>query len=303
MTDQETERRRGITLGVGAYVIWGLLPLFFNAVGHVSPIEVLAQRIVWSLLLVGVLLVVTRRFGALVRAFADRRALAILAASATLIAVNWLTYIWAVTNGHVLAASLGYFLNPLLNVLLGVLLLGERLKRIQMGAVALAGGGVVVLACGAGEGLWISATLALTFGFYGLLRKVVTVEALEGLGIETVLLLPPAIACLVWLGMTGGLSFGTDLSTTALLVCAGPVTAVPLLLFAAAARRMSYAMLGLLQYIAPTLQFLIGAFVYGEALTSAHLICFALIWSGLAVFAIDAVRHARHLPLPVTEPA
>ncbi|MGF7147122.1 chloramphenicol-sensitive protein RarD [Sphingomonas zeicaulis] len=303
MTERETDQRRGIALGIGAYGIWGLLPLFFNAVGHVSPFEVLAQRVVWSLLLVGALLVMTRRLGALARAFADRRALAILTGSATLIALNWLVYIWAVTNGHVIASSLGYFLNPLLNVLLGVLLLKERLRPIQMGAVLLAGCGVAVLAVGAGEGLWISASLALTFGFYGLLRKVVTVDALEGLAIETVLLLPPAIACLVWLGMGDNLSFGADPSTTALLVAAGPVTAVPLLLFAAAARRMPYAMLGLLQYIAPTLQFLIGVFVYHEPLTTAHLICFALIWSGLALFAVDAVRHARRIVVPTAEPA
>lgn len=303
MTDRETDERRGIALGIGAYGIWGLLPLFFNAVGHVSPFEVIAQRVVWSLLLVGALLVTTRRLGALARAFADRRALAILTASAMLIAVNWLVYIWAVTNGHVVASSLGYFLNPLLNVLLGVVLLKERLRPIQAGAVLLAGCGVAVLAVGAGEGLWISASLALTFGFYGLLRKVVTVDALEGLGIETVLLLPPAVACLIWLEMNGGLSFGSGLSTTALLVAAGPVTAVPLLLFAAAARRMPYAMLGLLQYIAPTLQFLIGVFVYREPLTTAHLICFALIWSGLALFAVDAVRHARRVRVPTAEPA
>lgn len=285
--------REGMVFALGAYGIWGLLPLYFHAIGPVAPTEVVAQRVLWSLLLVGGLLVARRRVDAFRRALVDRRALLILGASAVLIASNWLVYIWAVTNGHVLEASLGYFLNPLINVILGVVLLKERLRPVQTVAVLLAACGVAVLAVGAGGGLWISLSLALTFAFYGLLRKIVTVESLEGLGVETLLLTPFAIAWLFWLRGTHGLAFGEDARTTTLLVAAGPVTAVPLLLFAAAARRMPYAALGVLQYLAPTLQFLLAITLFGEQLTTAHMICFAFIWAGLLIYASDALRHAR----------
>jgi len=299
----DTTARHGMAYGLGAYGLWGLLPLYFRVIGTVAPTEIVAQRIIWSVLLVGGLILIARRGAALRWALADRRAMLILAGSATLIAVNWLTYIWAVTHGHVLESSLGYFLNPLVNVVLGVVLLKERLRPFQTAAVLLAACGVAVLAAGAGTGLLISLTLALTFGFYGLLRKVVAVESLEGVAIETLLLAPFALAWLIWLYAGGGLAFGHDAQITALLIAAGPVTAVPLLLFAAAARRMPYAALGVLQYLAPTIQFALAITVFGEHMTTAHMICFAFIWAGLMLYAADAVRIVRRPAVAGAEPA
>ena len=294
----------GVIFGLGAYGIWGLLPLYFHWIGPtVAATEVLAQRILWSLLLVGLLIGAMRRTAAMRRALTDRRSLMFLCGSAVLIAGNWLIYIWAVTHGHVLESSLGYFLNPLINVMLGVVLLKERLRPLQSVAVLLATAGVTVLAVGAGTGLWISLGLAMSFAFYGLLRKLVAVESLEGLGVETLILAPFAVACLIWLGTSGGLAFGGNRQTTLLLILAGPVTAVPLLLFAAAARRMAYATLGLLQYLAPTLQFLLAVTLFGEHVTVPHIICFGLIWAGLLLFAADALRGLRRARAAAVEPA
>ncbi len=280
----EAADRVGLAQGVGAYIVWGLLPLFFAALKSVGAMEVVAHRILWSLLLLAVVIVVGRRGPALRAVTRNPRALLMLAGSATLISVNWLTYIWAVTNQHVLAASLGYFLNPLVNVVIGVLLLGERLTRVQTAAVGLAGVGVLVLAVAAGAGLWISLLLAFTFAFYGLIRKVAPVGSIEGLTVETVLLAPFAAAFLIWLGPAN--SFGETPGLSLLIASTGIITATPLLLFAAAARRLRYATLGLLQYIAPTLQFLCAVVVFGERMTTAHMACFAFIWSGLALYAV-----------------
>lgn len=216
-----------------------------------------------------------------------------LLASALAIAVNWLTYVWAVTTDHVLAASLGYFLNPLVNVLLGVLLLKERLRRGQAIALLIAAAGVTVMAAAAFQTLWISIVLALSFAFYGLVRKLTPVTPMAGLGAETMILLPPALACLGWLAGNGSLAFGGDLPTSLLIMVSGAVTTVPLLLFALAARRLPMATLGLLQYLAPTLQFLSGVFLYGEPLGRGQIVSFALIWLGLILFAADSYRAAR----------
>jgi chloramphenicol-sensitive protein RarD len=217
-----------------------------------------------------------------------------LAASAVLIATNWLIWVWAVNNGHVLEGSLGYYLNPLVNVLMGTLLLKEKLSRPQIGAVMLAAAGVAVLAWGAASGLWISLSLAASFATYGLLRKVVDVEALEGLSIETAMLTPIALGWILWMnyGHDGGGGLGFDAGTTALLIAAGAVTAIPLLLFTAAARRLPYSLLGFLQYIAPSMQFLFAVLVFGERLTTAHIICFGAIWTALAIFSLDTVRRS-----------
>jgi chloramphenicol-sensitive protein RarD len=284
--------RRGIALGLGAYLCWGVLPLYFKLLGHVPATEIVAQRVIWSVLLLGMLIVAAGRATKLRAALADRRALGLLLASATLIGANWLLYIWAINAHHVLETSLGYFLNPLVNVVMGVVLLKERLTRAQAIAVALAGLGVSILAVGA-SGLWISLGLAGTFATYGLLRKIAPVESLEGLAIETVLLSPVALVYLWMLGGAGTLAFGTDAGTSALLAFGGVVTCVPLLLFAAAARLLPYSTLGLLQYLAPTLQFLFAILVFREPLSAAHLACFALIWSGLAIYAADGLRRAR----------
>jgi chloramphenicol-sensitive protein RarD len=217
-----------------------------------------------------------------------------LATSALLIAANWLIYVWAVLHHQVLAASMAYFLIPLLNIAMGVALLGERLTRTQAMAVLLAGIGVAVLAFGANGGLWISLALALSFAFYGLIRKLAPVEAFEGLTIETSLLAPVALGYLLWLSDQGGLSFGHDAGLSALLVLAGAVTTVPLLLFAAAARELRMATLGLLQFIAPSLQFLLAITLFGERLDAQKLLSFGLIWAGLAVYVGGSVlRHTR----------
>lgn len=295
--------RSGLLQGLGAYGIWGLLPLFFWLLAGVDAGEVVAMRVLWSVALLGVLILVLRRGPALAAALRSRRAMGFLAISAALISVNWLVYVWAIQHQHVMEASLGYFLNPLVNVLLGVVLLRERLGVAQIAAVILAGLGVAVLAVGAGQGIWISLTLAFTFGFYGLVRKVAPVEALEGLAIETAILAPVAAVYLYWLSSHAGLGFGqTPLWTTA-LVLSGIVTATPLLLFAGAARRLPYSTLGLLQYLAPTMQFVLAITFFGETMTTAHAICFALIWTGLIIYAVHGTILARRRHLAETRTA
>ena len=290
--------RRGIGLGLGAYLIWGVLPLYFKLLGGVAASEIVAQRVLWSVLLLGVLILATRHLGRLRAALRDPRAVRLLLVSALLIGANWLIYVWAINARHVLETSLGYFLNPLVNVLMGVVLLKERLTRAQGLAVALAAAGVAVLAVGAGTGLWISLGLALTFASYGLLRKIAPVESLEGLAVETMILAPIALAWLGWLTRSGALAFGRDPVESGLLALGGVITALPLLLFAAAARRLKLSTLGLLQYIAPTIQFLLAVLVFGEPLTPAHLICFAAIWTGLAIYAADGLRRFRTASSP-----
>ena len=290
MTDRHDAMRSGLILGIGAYAAWGLLPLYLRLLRGVPSLEVLAHRIVWSLLLLIVIVVVTRRAGA-IRAAARGRTLALLAASATLIAINWLVYIWAVQHGHVLEASLGYFINPLVNVALGMALLGERIGRVQKAAVAVAAAGVVVMALSGGGALWISLTLALSFGTYGLIRKVAAIDSLGGLTVETALLLVPALAVIAMAQVGGQGAFGQDRTVDLLLVLAGAVTAVPLLMFAAAARRLRYATMGLLQYIAPTLQFVEAVALFHEPLRPVHLVTFALIWTGCALYAWGGWRR------------
>ncbi|MBX9814048.1 MAG: EamA family transporter RarD [Sphingomonas sp.] len=287
-----SERARGLPLALGAYVLWGLLPLYFVPLRGVGAVEVVAHRICWSLLLLGAIVLLAGRGARLKAALTDPKTRARLVLSAVLIAINWLVYVWSVETRHVVEASLGYFLNPLVNVVLGTALLGERLGRAQAAAVALAGAGVAVLALGmgVGHGFWVSLTLAISFALYGLVRKTTPVEALEGLTIETLVLAPLAAGYLAWHGAPGLAQGG---AVPALLFASGAVTAMPLLLFAAAARRLPLTTLGLIQYLSPSLQFLIAVALLGERLTIAHLICFALIWSGLALVAADGVRAAR----------
>ncbi|HEX8226145.1 MAG TPA: EamA family transporter RarD [Allosphingosinicella sp.] len=293
MSDEHARTRAGLLLGLGAYLLWGVLPLYFKAIAHVAPSEIVAHRIVWSLLLLAALASLWKRWPAIRAALRNPRVAATLGLTALLIAGNWLIYIWAVINNHVLEGSLGYYLNPLVNVLLGVVLLKERLTRPQMFAVALAAAGVAVLAAGAGEGLWISLTLAASFATYGFLRKVTPVESIEGLAIETAILTPVALGWLIWLERAGEGSLLNDPLTDALLVLAGAATAIPLLLFTAAAKRLPYSTLGFLQYIAPSLQFLLAVLVFGEVLTTAHIVCFGAIWTALVIFAVEGVRTGR----------
>ncbi|WP_315763136.1 EamA family transporter RarD [Sphingomonas sp. Y38-1Y] len=285
--------RIGLMQGAGAYLLWGLLPLYFMPLRAVDAGEVVSARVVGSLALLFAIVAILRRGSLLWLALSTPRTLRLLALSAALISVNWLVYIWSVQHHHVLEASLGYFLNPLVNVLLGVVVLREKLTRPQLAAVVLATAGVLVLASQAAAGLWISLTLALSFGLYGLVRKIAPVESIEGLTVETLLLTPVALLYLFWLAGHGGLALGGDARITALLSVAGVITAVPLLLFAAGARRLPYSVIGLLQYLAPTIQFGLAITLFGETVTTAHLICFALIWSGLGVYVLGSLRARR----------
>lgn len=294
MAEDHRRFRAGLMLGLGAYLAWGVLPLYFKAIAEVDPVEIVAHRIVWSLVFLAGLATLWGRWPAIRAAVTTGRVLLTLILTALLIGVNWLVFIYAVVSGHVLEGSLGYYLNPLVNVLLGVVLLKERLTRAQVLATVLAAAGVAVLAAGAGSGLWISLTLAATFALYGFLRKVAPVDSLEGLSVETALLTPLAAGWLVWLHFQGELGFGDfGLEVDALLVLGGAVTAIPLLLFTAAARRLPYSTLGFLQYIAPSLQFLLAVLAFEEPLTAAHVVCFGAIWTALAMFSFEGVRAAR----------
>ena len=287
-------RGAGLAAGLGAYAIWGLMPVYFHALGSVPLLQVVAHRIVWSALLLLVVLALRNRLAELVRTLVTPRLILPLSLSALLIAVNWLLYIWAVQQHQIVAASLGYFLNPLLNVLLGFAVLGERLQRAQWMAVGLAAAGVAILAAGALSTLWISLGLALSFGVYGLVRKTAQSGPLVGLAAETVVLLPLALGAFAWWQSAGTLMLsGESRWTMPLLAFAGVITAVPLLLFSFAARRLRLATLGLLQYVGPTLQLLLGLFLYGEHLTAAHSLAFPLIWAALALYSWSAWRAAR----------
>ena len=294
MSDPHRQRRAGLLFGLGAYLAWGVMPLYFKALAHVSALEIVAHRVIWSMVFMAALVALWRRWPAIRAALGTCRVLITLLITTLLIGTNWLIFIYAVVSGHVLEASLGYYLNPLVNVLLGVVLLKEKLSRAQVFATLLAAAGVAVLAAGAGSGLWISLTLAATFAVYGFLRKIVAVDSLEGLSIETALLSPLALAWLVWLQADGSAAFASvTLTTDLLLVLGGAVTAIPLLMFTAAARRLPYSTLGFLQYVAPSLQFLLAVLAFGEPLTTAHLICFAAIWTALAIFSFEGLRSAH----------
>ncbi len=299
MNDTLESARKGYLQAFGCYFFWGILPLYFKLIDEIGPIEIVAHRIVWSLLFVFVVLAARKEVGLLLRHLRNWRLLLVLGGSSILIAANWLIYVWAVVEGHILAASLGYFLNPLVSVLLGVVLLKERLVRAQKWAILFAAIGVSLLAFSALDTLWISLTLAISFAFYGYIRKTAPVEALPGLAIETIILLPFAIAWLAWQTAQGDLGFGRQWDSSALLLMTGAITSVPLLLFAGAARLLPLATLGVMQYLAPTLQFFIGVFLYREPMVPEKLGSFALIWIGLAIFAHDALR--RHARQPVAQ--
>lgn len=288
----EHASRGGLLLGLGAYAAWGVLPLYFRLLAAVPALEVLAHRVIWSLVLLIIVVSAMRRWRA-IRAAISARTFVMLAGSATLIAINWLIYIWAVNNGHTLAGSLGYFINPLLNVGLGVVVLGERLRKWQGVAIAIASAGVATMAFVALDTLWISLSLAVTFGFYGLVRKIVAIDALGGLLVETMVLAPLSLGYVLMIGRAGTGAMGVAPSTDVLLVLLGALTALPLLMFAAAARRLPYSTLALLQYVAPTLQFIVAVAVFGEPLRPLHILVFGLIWTGCAIFAWDSVRGAR----------
>lgn len=289
--------RRGVAATVAAFVAWGLFPLYWHLLREVPALQIIAHRVVWSAVLVVGWLMLRQGGGWLRRIAAQPRALPTLAASSVLISFNWGLYIWAVNNGHVVESSLGYFINPLVSVLLGVLVLGERLTRLQWVSVVLAGLGVAWLTWQTGRAPWIAIGLATSFGAYGLLRKLVQVDAVPGLGLESLYLLLPALGLVAWgeAGHGGGFHAGWGLGTDLLLVLGGVITAGPLVGFAYGVRRIPLSLVGLLQYIAPTLQLLLGVVVFGEPFGAARAIGFVLIWIGLVAFIGDTLLRARRV--------
>ncbi|WP_137936584.1 EamA family transporter RarD [Chitinivorax sp. B] len=295
------QSRLGLLYAFGAYFCWGLFPLYWKPIQHVPALEILAHRVAWSLLLLAGILTIKQHwvwFGAAIR---NPRVLGGFAVSSLLLSLNWFVYIWAVNAGHVVETSLGYFINPLVSVLLGGLVLKERLRSLQKLAVGLATLGVVWLTVALGKLPWIALVLAVSFGVYGLLRKTASLGSLEGLSLETMLIGGPALGFLLWQEWQGHASFGhVDGFTNAMLVGAGVVTAVPLLLFGAGARRLTLTTMGVMQYIAPTLQFLIGVFVYHEPFNRDRLLGFGLIWLALLIFSGEGIWRNRKLSAPTT---
>lgn len=283
--------RTGILSAALAFLCWGLFPLYFHAIREVPAMEILVHRVLWSLLFLAVILAGRRQWAWLGQLRSQPRVMGGFVLSSLLLSGNWLLYIWAVNNGHVIDASLGYFINPLVNVMLGYLVLKERLRPVQWTAIAIAGLGVLWLAWQAGHMPWIALLLAASFGGYGLLRKTARLGALEGLSFETMILFPFALGYLVWLSLHGDNSFVNTPSDTTrwLLIAAGPITAIPLLLFASGARSIPLSVLGLLQYIGPTIQMSLGIFFFHEVFTQERLIGFLLIWSALALYAAEGL--------------
>jgi len=289
---------RGILYALGAYLAWGFLPVFWKSVQIASPLEILSHRVVWSLLLVVGVLAYQRHWRWLTAALRNRRILLTFLATAVLLSINWLTYIWAVNAGHIVESSLGYFINPLVNVVFGVIFLGERMRAGQWLAVGLAATGVLYLTLSLGALPWIGLTLAFSFAGYGLLRKTAALNSLEGLALETLFLFIPALLYLFYLDSTNQGVFGhTAPLTTVLLMLSGVFTALPLLLFAAGARRIPFSLVGILQYTGPTIQLLLGIFLYGEAFSSTKLIGFGLIWLALALYSGESLIRWRRTNL------
>ncbi|WP_437727116.1 EamA family transporter RarD [Sorangium sp. So ce861] len=292
--DSRREAALGVVYGVAAYSAWGIVPVFWKQLRHVGAVEILAHRTVWSLLAFAALTLATGQLRALGAALRDRRVVKAMAATGALVSANWVLFIYAVSVGRVLDASLGYFINPLLSVLLGMVFLRERLRPAQWIALGLAAAGVVHLAVRAGAVPWIALALAGTFGVYGLLRKVAAVNSLPGSTLETLFIAPLGAAYLATLhAQDAGAMGSVDLRTDLLLAATGIITALPLVWFTNAARRLSLTTLGFLQYLAPSGQFLLAVLVYGEPFTATQAVSFACIWAGLAVFSADAALRAR----------
>ena len=293
--------RDGIVAALAAYLVWGFLPVYFKTVGAVDPLEVLTQRVIWAVPFGALILAARSQWPEVKRALTHRAMLGWLTLSALFIAVNWFTYIWAIQDERIFETSLGYYINPLTNMLVGVLFLGERLRRQQTIAVVLAAIGVLVLTISGGQVPWVALVLALTFTVYAVIRKKVVIGGMPGLFVETILLAPFALAWFAWLLATNNAMFGSGgAALTFWLVMAGPITAVPLLCFALAARRLPLTTIGFMQFLAPTLQFFTGIY-YGEPLTVPHLVCFGFIWTAVLVFSVDLVRAGRKKP-PQAEP-
>ena len=292
-SEAQARARAGLLFGLAAYGLWGILPVYFKLLQAVPSIDIVAHRIVWSLVVLALLATLAKAWDQIGAAVRSRKTLAMLFLTALLIGTNWLLYVYAINSGHILAGSLGYYLNPLANILLGRFILKERLTALQWTAVAIAAAGIAVLAAGALGTLWISLTLCFSFATYGLLRKIIHVESLAGLTIETALLFPIALGWLLIGGSEGRPMFGAGGAETALLIAAGVVSTVPLLCFTAAARRLAYSTVGMLQFIAPTLQFLLAVAIYDEPFTTAHTIAFGCIWTALVLYLGAMIRDRR----------
>lgn len=288
------ESRRGLILGALAYTLWGTFPLYWTLLEPGGAVEILAHRIVWSLLTMVLILVLWHRVDQLKALLRDRRKLLLISGAAVVISVNWGGYIWGVNNGRVVETSLGYFINPLVTVLMGVLVLGERLRRLQWVAMVIAFVAVVVLTIDYGRPPWVALVLAFSFGTYGLLKKQAGVGAVESITLETLVLAPLAMAYVAWLVATSSSNFGSHgLGHALLFTTTGIITAIPLMLFGAAAIRVSMVSLGLLQYLAPTIQFALGILVFEEAMPASRWIGFGLVWVALAMFTVEALNHRR----------
>ena len=293
--------RNGLLYGLAAYGLWGLIPLYFKSVANVAPLEVLAHRALWSFAMLVLLIGWLGRWSELRRELRSPKLLAMLALTSLLIAANWLTFIYAVISRQLLQASLGYFVNPLVSVLLGVVFLRERLRPFQMASIALAMIGVLVLATMVGQLPWISLTLAFSFAIYGLLRKLMPVDGMVSLAVETFVMAPFALAYLGYLAASDRIT-GHGPTTVGLLMLSGPVTTVPLLFFGAAARRLRLSTMGILQYVTPSGQFLLAVLAFGESFSTPQLLSFACIWIAVAIYAVDSYRAARQARIVLIEP-
>ena len=288
-----SRQREGLVAGLGAYLVWGFLPVYFVTVSAVAPLEVVAHRIVWAVPFGAAILALRHQWPDVRTALGSAGTMGWLSITTLCIAANWLIYVWAIQDNRIVETSLGYYINPLIHVLAGVVLLGERLHRMQVVAVILAATGVAILTLQSGTVPWVALSLAMTFAVYAVIRKRAAVGAMPGLFIETIILLPFALAWLGWLHATDALGFAAAPGALKFwLAMAGPVTALPLLLFALAAKRLTLTSIGFMQFLAPTIQFLTGLY-YGETLTTAHVICFCFIWAAVGVFSFDALQRGR----------
>ncbi len=291
-TESRSRIERGFWLAVAAYLLWGLLPIYWKQLDHIPALELVCHRIVWSFFFLALIVTLTNQWKSLIGNTFSKPALISYSIAACLIGMNWLTYVWAINSGFIVETSLGYFINPLLSVVLGVLFLGERLRRLQLYAVILAGSGVLFLTIAHGSPPWIALFLASSFAVYGLVKKRAPMNSIQGLTVETAILFLPALGYLLYRMRSGSDAFlGGSFTQDILLVCAGPVTSIPLLLFAGAARRISLTLVGIIQYVSPTMTFLIGITLYDEPFSQTKLIGFSAVWVALIVISFDGIRN------------
>ena len=297
-------KNKGVLFALAAYILWGFFPLYFKAIQQVSALQILAHRIAWGFVFTLAVVLVLRQWKEFRASIFNRRTFLIYAGASVVLGINWFTYVWAVITNHVVESSLGYFINPIVSVLLGVIFLRERLRTFQWVAIAMVTAGVVYLTITFGQLPWISLVLAVTFGFYGLLKKIAPLGALHGITLETAVLTIPSLAYLFIVNANGTGTFGHSTPLLDfLLVLSGPVTAIPLLLFATGARRIPLTTIGLLQYIAPTLQFLLGVLVFHEPFDQSRLIGFMIIWLALVLFSVENLLARRRTPSAAPIPA